>query len=183
VSEKTVNRVHMSHCCPTHGCKYGPQTECPVYFMGAAGDELCGTLQICQDQDEMFERDQGLYEATAPLLLWEILVPTTRRIGGRPYSLRYHRVWDAKVRAIAGGLTILHPTKGQWVSPDGQLFIERMIPVRIACTRAQIDAIAEMTGTYYDQLAVMYSLIASEVVIKDTSPETRPKRKCGRGKR
>jgi len=45
--------------------------------------------------------------------LWEVLVPTVRRVGGRPYRTRFHRVWDAKVRALTGGLTILTPVKGQ----------------------------------------------------------------------
>jgi hypothetical protein len=58
------------------------------------------------------------------IFLWEILVPTERRKKGakgetRYYTTRYHRVWDSKVRAITGGLTILPPTKGQWVSPEG----------------------------------------------------------------
>lgn len=98
--------------------------------------------------------------------LWEILVPTTRRVGGKPYRTRYHRVWDAKVRALAGGLTILRPAIGQWVSPEGALFKERMIPVRVACTRAQIDAIIDFTLVYYDQLAVMAHKVSSEVIIK-----------------
>jgi hypothetical protein len=99
--------------------------------------------------------------------LWEILVPTVRRIGGKPYRTRYHRVWDTKVREIAGGLTILKPAKGQWQAPNGKLFAERMIPVRIACTREQIDQIADMSAIYYDQLAVMYYRVSNEVVIKN----------------
>ena len=97
--------------------------------------------------------------------LWEILVPTVRK-NGKPFRTRYHRVWDAKVRAIANGLTILKPAKGQWVSPDGELFQERMIPVRIACTREQIDQIIDLTAQYYEQLAVMAFKISDEVIIK-----------------
>lgn len=62
--------------------------------------------------------------------MWEILVPTVRN-NGKPYRLRYHRIWDKRVREISGGLTIMSPVKGQWVNPDGVLFSERMIPVRI----------------------------------------------------
>lgn len=97
--------------------------------------------------------------------LWEILVPTVSN-EGKPYRTRYHRVWDAKVRDITGGLTIMAPAKGQWKSPDGELFIERMIPVRIACSREQIDVIIDLTMKYYDQLAVMAYRISEECLIK-----------------
>lgn len=74
-------------------------------------------------------------------------------------------MWDARVRAITGGLTVLPPGKGQWVSPTGQLFAERMIPVRIACTEDQIHAIAKMTAAFYEQEAVIYYLVSSRVFI------------------
>lgn len=100
-----------------------------------------------------------------PKYLYEILVPTVRN-DGRPIRVRCHRVWDAKVRAITGGLTILQPAKGQWVSLDGTLFAERMIPVRIMCTKNQIERIADETAKFYEQLAVMYYRISDEVVVK-----------------
>jgi hypothetical protein len=79
------------------------------------------------------------------IFLWEILVPTTRN-DGRPIRTRFHRVWDEKVRAITGGLTITPPVKGQWVSmTDEDLYIERMIPVRIMCSEAHIMDIVKMT--------------------------------------
>lgn len=99
--------------------------------------------------------------------MWEILVPTERRVSpGKFYTTRYHRVWDAKVRAITDGLTILTPAKGQWVSPDGELFSERMIPVRIMGTREQLEAIIDMTMVYYDQLAIMCYKLSDEVILK-----------------
>lgn len=98
-------------------------------------------------------------------MLWEILVPTVRN-NGKPFRLRYHRVWDDKVRAIANGLTVLTPVRGQWLCEQGNLFSERMIPVRIMCSQEQIKAIADMTAKYYEQLAVMYYLISDYVVIK-----------------
>lgn len=97
--------------------------------------------------------------------LWEILVPTVRP-DGRPIHLRFHRVWDAKVRTISGGLTIYAPAKGQWVSPCGQLFEERMIPVRIACTAEQMERIADMSAAYYEQQAILYYLVSEQVFIR-----------------
>jgi hypothetical protein len=98
--------------------------------------------------------------------LWEILVPTVRRVDDKPYRLRFHRVWDAKVRAISGGLTILSPAKGQWVSPDDELFEERMIPVRFIATEEQKDRIVDMSCVYYDQLAILCYAVANKVTMR-----------------
>jgi hypothetical protein len=99
--------------------------------------------------------------------LWEILVPTVRSIEPpRFYTTRYHRVWDSKVREITGGLTIMSPNKGQWISPDGKLFKERMIPVRIMCNPTEIEEIAQMTARYYNQQAVMFFKVTDTVEIR-----------------
>lgn len=101
--------------------------------------------------------------------LWEILVPTVKMDGTGFYKTKYHKVWDQKVRDISGGLTIMPPSKGQWVSNDGELFIERMIPVRIVCGREQIEKIVDMTMIYYDQLAVLAYKLSDEVILKHKS--------------
>jgi hypothetical protein len=99
--------------------------------------------------------------------LWEILVPTERpsHHPGDYYRTRYHRVWDEKVREITGGLTIMTPARGQWVSPSGELFAERMIPVRIVATREEIDRVINMTLAYYDQEAVLCYKLSDEVLL------------------
>lgn len=96
--------------------------------------------------------------------LWEILVPTIRQ-NGKPFRLRYHRIWDNKVRAISGGLTIMPVAKGQWIH-QGALFTERMIPVRILATREEMVSIVDMTLVYYSQIAVMAYKISEEVILK-----------------
>ena len=45
-------------------------------------------------------------------ILWEIMVPTMYN-DGRFVRTRHHKVWDDKVRAISGGLTIYKPAIGQ----------------------------------------------------------------------
>ena len=102
------------------------------------------------------------------ILMWEILVPTERPAHhvGAYFRTRYHRIWDAQVRAYTGGLTVMRPAKGQWVSPSGVLFRERMIPVRIAATRVQIEAIIQMTLRYYDQEAVLCYKVSDEVILR-----------------
>jgi hypothetical protein len=97
--------------------------------------------------------------------LYEILVPTVRN-DGRPIHTRFHRIWDRKVEAISNGLTILTPGKGTWVH-EGTSIRERMIPVRIMCTREQIDQIIDLTlEYYYDQLAVMAYRVSDEIILK-----------------
>lgn len=98
--------------------------------------------------------------------LWEILVPTT--MNDKPVRKRHHQQWDNYVRKLSGGLTVLHPAKGQWIEPDsGKLLSERMIPVRVACTKKHIDKIIEFTLTHYNQLAVMAYKLSNEVIIKE----------------
>lgn len=97
--------------------------------------------------------------------MWEILVPCTHRVSGKPIRTRFHKVWDKKVFEITGGMTILTPTRGKWVSTDGDLYEEKMIPVRIACTKDQIEKIIKMTADYYDQLAVMAYKVSAEVYL------------------
>jgi hypothetical protein len=100
--------------------------------------------------------------------LWEILVPTVKRRpnGTDPYyKTRYHRVWDAKVEKIGGGLTILRAVKGRWKSLENELFEERMIPVRFMAADEQAREIALMTMEYYDQLAVMCYEVSNNVIM------------------
>lgn len=104
--------------------------------------------------------------------MWEILVPTRRRSDDKPITTRFHRAWDAKVRKISGGLTIMPPAKGQWVAPHdasedaGKLFVERMIPVRFLATREQMEEIVDMTAVEYDQLAVLCYMVGTNVVMR-----------------
>lgn len=104
------------------------------------------------------------------MYLYEILVPTLidreNGKGLRPIKTRYHRIWDEKVRAITKGLTILPVSKGQWVSPHGTLFIERMIPVRIMANEDDMNKIVDMTIEYYNQEAIMFYKVSSDVQIK-----------------
>ena len=102
--------------------------------------------------------------------LWEILVPTIRN-DGKPYRLRYHKVWDKKVKEISGGLTIMPKAKGQWISPSGTLFVEQMIPVRILATKSEIESIVDLTIKYYSQEAVLAYKVSDDVILKYASPK------------
>lgn len=106
--------------------------------------------------------------------LWEILVPATYQLRDEvmhthartvEYPLAHHKKWDAMVREIAGGLTVYRSAHGEWVSPTREVFTEKMIPVRVACTEAQLQEILKITVEHYEQEAVMAYKIAAEVVM------------------
>lgn len=96
-------------------------------------------------------------------------MPTVRN-NGKPFHTRFHKVWDKKVEAISGGLTIHLPTKGRWVH-EGVTFAERMIPVRVMATRPQIEKIIDLTLEYYEQIAVMAYRISDEIILKYRAPK------------
>lgn len=99
------------------------------------------------------------------ICLWEILVPTKYGDTLKPIRLRHHKRWDEYIRKIAGGLTILRPAKGQWLKEKTELFEEKVIPVRVACTRSEIDQIIQFTLSHYRQHAVMAYKLSEEVLL------------------
>lgn len=96
--------------------------------------------------------------------LYEVLVPTKYGDTLKPISTRHHKNWDAQVRKITGGLTIMKPARGQWAHEDS-LYEERVIPVRIFCKETDILEIVSFTIKHYRQKAVMYYLVSRECYI------------------
>lgn len=116
----------------------------------------------CDASDGIIHVDES------PVKMWEILVPCQMvNINGdlRPIRTAHHRVWDRRVRAITGGLTIFKPAQGNWISPSGELFAERMIPVRIVATKLQIWEISDITAQHYNQEAVLFYKVSNTVKI------------------
>ncbi len=97
--------------------------------------------------------------------LWEILVPRYSN-AGREYPLGHHHQWDAKIREISGGITILRTAKGHWISPEGKLFADEMIPARVYCSELEIERIVDETLLHYEQEAVLAYEISSKVKLK-----------------
>jgi len=97
-------------------------------------------------------------------MLWEILVP--KEINGKKVDISYHKEWDKKVKEISGGLTILKPVKGQWISPNNEHLDEPMVPVRIICNQHQIEKIMEITLKHYSQEEVVAYKISDTVIKK-----------------
>lgn len=93
------------------------------------------------------------------LELWEILVPTS--MPGKDRLRRsHHEAWDRKVSKISSGLTLLPKVFGKWIDSK-----EQSIPVRIACTAAQMMQIGRITIDHYQQDAVLYWRVSDYAVI------------------
>ena len=97
--------------------------------------------------------------------LWEILVPAS--YGKTRFTMEHHWAWDEFVKNLTGGLTVMRAAKGTWISPDGEEYLDRIIPVRIAVkSRDILDQIIDFTIKHYEQEAVMAYLISEDVIIK-----------------
>jgi hypothetical protein len=94
--------------------------------------------------------------------LWEILVPK-RSNDGVEFDIVFHRKWDNKVRSISGGLTVMRSAKGIWSDDtSGTIYEERMIPVRIMCTREDLMKILKLTKEWYKQTAIFWYKVSEE---------------------
>jgi hypothetical protein len=95
--------------------------------------------------------------------VWEILIPAESN-SGVEFSLEHHQKWDAFVKDITGGLTVMKSAKGQWVDKKGKTYFDKTIPCRIACSRKKIKKIIDFTIKHYEQRAV-YAYKVSKTVI------------------
>lgn len=98
---------------------------------------------------------------------WEILVPASSK--DKEFTYEHHKKWDEYVKSLAGGLTVMKTAKGEWISKDGKLFVDRMIPVKIKCSYADINKIIDFTMEHYDQEAVLAYRISSHIILRNRS--------------
>ena len=98
-------------------------------------------------------------------MMWEILVPVKDNSGNK-FPLSYHNEWDNFVENLTGGLTVMRPAKGRWISPIGTKVHEKMIPCRIRCSEEDINKIVDFTIKHYNQEAVAYYLVSPRFIIK-----------------
>jgi hypothetical protein len=64
-------------------------------------------------------------------------------------------------------MTILSPAKGHWIDDsDGKLYVDRVIPVNLIATEEDMEAIAKITMSHYDQLAVMFFKLSDRAIIR-----------------
>lgn len=104
--------------------------------------------------------------------LWEVLVPVADN-DGTEFSIEHHRAWDENVRDITGGLTIMRTARGQWQDSEGNLFAEKVIPVRVACDEDKVRQIMYLTLGHYGQLAVMAYQVSDRALILEVDTEAK----------
>ena len=97
--------------------------------------------------------------------LWEILVPASDN-KTQEFTYKHHKEWDTYVKKITGGVTIMKTAKGQWVSPNGKVYDDKIIPCRIVCTEKQMNEIVNFTLDHYKQEAVMAFRISKKVILR-----------------
>lgn len=99
--------------------------------------------------------------------MWEILVPASSK--ELEFTYDHHKQWDEFVISISGGITIMKTARGQWISPDNIRFRDRMIPVRIKCSKRQIRRIVDFTINHYQQEAVLAYKVSDDVILVNRS--------------
>jgi hypothetical protein len=69
---------------------------------------------------------------------------------------------------ITGGLSIYSPIVGIWRSDEsGEVYRDRMIPVRIIATEGQMEDILRVTLRYYpEEEAILYYRITNSVQMR-----------------
>ena len=97
--------------------------------------------------------------------MWEILVPASGD-KDKEFTYEHHKAWDEFVKNLTGGVTVMKTAKGQWVNPIGKLYLDRMIPCRIICTKEQIIEIIDFTIKHYNQEAVLAFKISDTVILR-----------------
>jgi hypothetical protein len=111
-----------------------------------------------------FERTLKTLKKLWGVKMWEILVPASNKT--QEFTYEHHKAWDEFVIHVSGGITIMKTVKGEWVSPDNLRFKDRMIPVRIKCTRKEMLSIIKFTISHYQQEAVLAYKLSDEVILK-----------------
>lgn len=95
--------------------------------------------------------------------LWELLIPTHSN-EGTEYSPEHHREWEKKAKGVSRGITFLGSARGSWESPQGKVFDEQMMPVRVRCTTDDIKKICDYTLEHYSQETVWAYEISSNII-------------------
>ncbi|MGA2875723.1 MAG: hypothetical protein ABSE82_09315 [Nitrososphaerales archaeon] len=95
--------------------------------------------------------------------LWEILVPEADN-AKVPFSEEHHEAFRRILRGIRGndGTTCNATALGYWLDKKtGEVYTEKMIPVRFRACRADAERMSEHARKYYKQVAIMAYRVAS----------------------
>jgi hypothetical protein len=95
--------------------------------------------------------------------LFEITLPTTDNAGASLQTA--HMLWQAHVMRIAGGYTEYPMSRGVWHDGPGKIYIDQVVPYRVACTLDQWQEIVrEAFKAFPDQLAIFHAHVGTAVI-------------------
>lgn len=83
----------------------------------------------------------------------------------RKFKKEHHQRWDKIVLTTENGMTIFKPAKGKWINQVKKYYSETMIPVYIGCSEEEIQFIAKVTKTHYQQEAICYFKLGEMTII------------------
>ncbi len=95
--------------------------------------------------------------------LYEILVPVCYQEGS-VIPMEHHGIFDAEVRKISGGMTILRSAIGEWGETR-----ERVIPVRFMAYESEVHSLMIFAHRHYKQKAIMAYKLSSDIMIYEGS--------------
>lgn len=95
--------------------------------------------------------------------LFEIALPLNTN-DGENYNAA-HKAWTVQAAKVAGGFTQRPPGLGMW-QDKGTLYVDDMIPYRLACSAEQFAALVdEAFRLFPDQLAIFTARIGDADII------------------
>ena len=98
--------------------------------------------------------------------LYEILIPIINNRGER-FSAEHHKKWNNKALKIAGKFIIMKVIKEEWINLFGKEFYKnKMIPIRISCTKNQIEKIIQITIKHYNQEVILAYIISEKALLR-----------------
>ena len=100
----------------------------------------------------------------SPVEMWCVLVPLNNN-DGEVFPIEKHHEWDKFIADNCGGLTLLPSLVGKF-GVDKDIIEDKVKPVMVACTRAQIIGVLDYTRRFYDQKGVLAYKISDDVLIR-----------------
>ena len=92
--------------------------------------------------------------------LWAIVRPMQSN-SGKPFTVEHHRAWEDNVIGTFGGATFLPVADGAW-KHGGMIFREPMQQINVIGTWDQMLNLVRETMLHYDQLAIMWHMVAHD---------------------
>jgi len=108
--------------------------------------------------------------------LWEIMIP--KNIDKHTiFHVSSHRQWNKYVEELTGGMVFFSNLDRRWISSTKTSpYFDNKIPVRIFCSKEQMDKIIDFTMQHYDQKHVIAYELSNNIILKHNGNEINEKK-------